>query len=144
MTQATPIKSPHLEDRPTLANLKNPALDNIEGRVAEIADILDDLKAIDIVALDLREVTDFTDFFLIATARSETHMKAMGHQTYSRLKKQGLRPFVPIEDSGLHWTILDYGNVVVHLMDAEARERYALEELWGDGDEFEWRKRATA
>ena len=144
MTQTTPVEAPRQENRSTLAKLKNPALDDIEGRVAEIADILDDLKAIDIVALDLREVTDFTDFFVIATARSETHMKAMGHQTYSRLRKQGLGPFVPIEDSGLHWTILDYGNVVVHLMDAEARERYALEELWGDGDQFEWRNVATA
>ena len=127
-----------------MSKRKKAALADVEDRVSRMACILDDLKADDIVALDLRGITDFTDFFLIATVRSTAQMRGASNQLLELLKKEGLSPFYPMEDESPNWTVLDYGNVVVHLFEARTREHYLLEELWGDAGEFPWREEATA
>ena len=119
-------------------------MDTVEGRVLRITEILDDVKAEEIVALDLRGVVDFTDFFVIATMRSPMQMRAVAAQVFSLLKTEGVRPFAPIEDESPHWTILDYGSVVIHLFDSDTRRHYRLEELWGDAEPYDWQSQATA
>lgn len=121
-----------------------PIVPDVAGRAARAAEILDELKMENITMLDLREVTDFTEFFVIATARSRAQMSAAVHRLTDNLKKWGLRPFTPPEDESPNWLVIDYGDFVVHLFDASAREHYGLEELWGDADELNWRQQATA
>ncbi len=123
-----------------MIELKNPELETAEGRAAHVAEIMDDLKAEEIVALDMRGVADFADFFLIATMRSASHMRSTARKIHDTLRAEGLRPFQPIEDESPRWTILDYGVVVVHLFDAEARQHYRLDLVWGDAGEFDWRE----
>lgn len=124
--------------------MSQPIMSSIAGRAARAAEILDELKMEDIVMLDLRDVTDFTDFFVVATARSRTQMSAAVHRLVEGLRKIGLRPFSPPEDESPNWTVIDYGDFVVHLFDQDARRHYRLEELWGDAVALDWRQEATA
>lgn len=127
-----------------MPKLKKAVLETVESRVSRIGEILDEMKAVEIVALDLRGISDFTDFFVIATMQSSTQMRSALLRIEQELKAEGVRPFVPPELESPKWTVLDYGSVVVHLFDADARRFYALEELWGDGAEFEWQNQALA
>jgi ribosome-associated protein len=119
-------------------------LSTVAARAARTAEILDDLKMEEITVLDLRGVTDFTDFFIVATARSRAQMSAGVQRVLEGLKEAGLRPFAPPEDESPKWTVIDYGDFVVHLFEDEARRHYRLEELWGDATEWDWRQEATA
>jgi ribosome-associated protein len=127
-----------------LAELNQLTPPTVSARVARAAEILDDLKLDEITVLDVRGVTDFTDFFIIATARSRAQMHAGVHRVLEGLRKVGLRPFSPPEDESPNWTVIDYGDFVVHLFEDEARRHYRLEELWGDATEWDWRQEATA
>ena len=90
----------------------------------------DSRKAQDIRVLDLREVTSFTDFFLICTAANPRQAKAIADEIHKALKKTGELP-VSTEgyDTG-EWVLLDYGDFVVHIFSETARKFYDLERLW--------------
>jgi ribosome-associated protein len=96
-------------------------------------DALEDKKAEDILLLDLKGITSFTDYFIISTATSSRMLNALAdgvlEQTRSRHKKKGRLEGVP--EAG--WMIIDYGDIVVHLFDAEVRQYYNLEDLWNKG-----------
>lgn len=112
--------------------------DAIEGRVAQVAETLSDLKLVDIVVLDLRSISDFTDFFVIATAGSAAQSRAAVNRVLRRMREEGVRPFATPDDHSDTWNVLDYGDLVVHVFDKETREHYRLEDLWGDAKEFDW------
>lgn len=118
--------------------------DDAPSRARRIAALLDDQKAEDIVILDLRGVADFADFFVIATARSTSHMRAAAHRLAEALRADRVRPFTPIEDESPNWTVMDYGDVIVHLFEPATREVYRLEDLWADAKPTEWEGCATA
>ncbi len=89
-------------------------------------------KAEDILVLDLRELTSFTDFFVILTGNSSRQNVAISESIEADLKKQKTRP-LGIEGQELaEWILMDYGNFVVHVFSRRAREYYSLEKLWGD------------
>ena len=99
------------------------------GRAAELAL---DRKAQDVTLLDLRNLSSATDFFLIATGRSDTHVSAIADHVIDELKKEGVRP-VGVEGlRGGRWVLVDYVDFVVHVFHPAAREFYQLERLWGD------------
>ena len=99
------------------------------GRAAELAL---DRKAQDVALLDLRNLSSATDFFLIATGRSDTHVTAIADHIIDELKKEGVRP-VGVEGlRGGRWVLVDYVDFVVHVFHPSAREFYQLERLWGD------------
>lgn len=109
-----------------------------------MAEVLAEMKFEDIVALDMRGVTDFADFFLIATGRSRAQMKAAVDRIQREMKNRGARPFTRPEADSDNWVVLDYGDTLIHLFDAPARARYSLEELWGDAPAVDWRQIASA
>jgi ribosome-associated protein len=91
-----------------------------------------DLKAVDLVVLDLRDVTDVTDFFVIASGTSDTHVRAVAEHVALELKKEGA-PVHHVE--GLQqgrWALLDFVDCVVHVFHPTLRQFYQLERLWGD------------
>ena len=107
-----------------------PAADSGLDLAHAIVDILEDRQASDIILMDLRAVSLLADYFVLANADSRRQMQALLDTTTETLQKQHIRP-LRVEgkpDSG--WIILDYGNVVVHLFDPEARAFYKLEQLW--------------
>lgn len=98
----------------------------------EIARVLDEKKAIDIVAIETEEVTVVSDFFVIASGTSNTHTKALADDVEYEIKKRlDIEP-EHIEGRATGWILLDYGTVLVHIFDKESREYYNLERLWTD------------
>jgi ribosome-associated protein len=98
-----------------------------------IVDALEEKKGEDILLLDLREVVSFTDYFILCTATSNRMLNALADDVLEKTrlvhKKKGRLVGTP--DAG--WMIVDYGDVVVHLFDADLRKYYSLEELWSKG-----------
>ena len=93
----------------------------------------DNRKAENIVVLDVREVSTVTDYFVIATGTSEPHLRAIVEEITSRLRDEhDLRPRAMDGTLRTAWVVLDYFDVIVHVMRQDVRERYDLETLWGD------------
>jgi len=89
-------------------------------------------KAQDIVALDMREVSPVTDYFIICSANSTTQVQAIADNIEEKLEEQGI---VPIHKEGYrsaHWILLDFSGCVVHVFLEEERRFYNLESLWSD------------
>ena len=97
-----------------------------------VESVLEGKRAEDIVRLDVREVTDIADEFLVATNNNARQAAAIVQECEKERKRRGLGR-IGIEGlSSSSWVILDYGDLVVHLFLPEQREYYALEHLWGD------------
>ncbi|MEJ7624912.1 MAG: ribosome silencing factor [Pyrinomonadaceae bacterium] len=97
-----------------------------------------DKKAVGLVALDLREITSFTEFFIIASGTNQRQVQAIADEINEQLKKQLTLKPVRVEGySSAEWVLLDYGDFVVHLFNGEAREFYDLARLWRDAGRVE-------
>ena len=107
-------------------------LSDLPHEVARAVELLFDRKAVDVTLLDLRKVSTATDFFVIATGRSDTHVSAIGDHLVDELKKEGVRPSGVEGMRGGRWVLIDYVDFVVHVFHPAAREFYQLERLWGD------------
>jgi ribosome-associated protein len=97
------------------------------------ASIIADKKAEDIVAIDLRGLSSFTDFFIVCSGSSEPQLKAIANELEDRLKKEHRR--CPLGTDGFplsQWIVADYGDVVVHIFHRAKRDIYRLEYLWND------------
>ncbi len=106
---------------------------NSEQLAQTVAHIVDDKKAQDIVALDLRGISSFTDFFVICSGTSEPHLKAIIYEVEQRLKTDyGLRPVAVDGFPTSQWVVADYTEVVIHIFHTDKRSFYSLEDLWGD------------
>jgi ribosome-associated protein len=104
---------------------------NDEIVLNSIAQALFDKKARNVIALDLREVSSLTDYFIIAEGTVDRHVRALEFAVKDCLEEQfGLRPFHEEGQRVGDWVVLDYGSFIVHLFIPELREKYALEELW--------------
>lgn len=91
---------------------------------------LEDVKAQDIVSINVREKTSVTDFMVIASGTSSRHVKSIADNVLEKVKEQGQRPLGSEGlDSG-EWALLDLGDVVVHVMQVATRQFYDLERLW--------------
>ena len=98
-----------------------------------IAGFASDVKAIEIVELDLRGVLGYTDYFVIATGGTERQVKAIHDRIHENMKREhGLLPRRVEGVSESRWILMDYLDVIVHLFTPEAREFYRLEQLWGE------------
>jgi ribosome-associated protein len=83
--------------------------------------------------LDLRGISTFTDFFVICSATSEPHLKAIAGEIESRLREDhGIRAVAVDGFPASQWIVLDYLQVVVHVFHRDKRAFYSLEDLWGD------------
>jgi ribosome-associated protein len=89
-------------------------------------------KAEDAIILDVRNVSSVADFFLICTGTSEPHLKAIADEIARRLRDEGMRPRHRDGYPPSRWIVMDYNDVLVHIFHPELRQRYSLEELWGD------------
>ena len=96
-----------------------------------IVKILDNKKAIDISLIETKELTIVSDYFIIASGTSNTHVRALADEVEEEMGKLGVEPD-HIEGRATGWILLDYGCVLVHVFDPQSREYYNLERLWGD------------
>ena len=96
-------------------------------------DLADNRKAEDIVVLDVRKTSTVTDYFVIASGTSEPHLRAISDEIGGKLAgEHGIEP--QITDGSVHggWLVLDFFDVIVHVMRTDVRRHYDLESLWGD------------
>jgi ribosome-associated protein len=104
-------------------------------RLAELADAK---AASDVVVLDMSELVSYTDFLVICTARNERQARAIADEAKLRLKEEGgLLPGGSEVDEAAGWMVLDYLDCVLHVFTEEARQRYALEDLWREAPRLE-------
>jgi ribosome-associated protein len=90
-------------------------------------------KASDIVAIDLRKISGFTDYFVVCSGNSEPQIKAILGEIRDKLKlEHDIRPLAVDGFPMSQWVVLDYGDVIVHIFHEAKRAFYALEDLWGD------------
>lgn len=91
---------------------------------------LDDLKAQDIVTLDVKGLSDVTDALVIASGTSSRHVKSLADNVIAEAKKQNLRPLGMEGIEAGDWALVDFGEIVVHVMLPQSRKFYDLEKLW--------------
>jgi ribosome-associated protein len=108
-------------------------------------ELADNKKAEDILILDVRGLSSVTDYFVIASGTSEPHLRAIVDEVVDRLREDhDLRPNAIDGTFHTAWVVLDYFDVIVHVMRTDVREHYDLETLWGDAPRVRPRKRAPA
>jgi len=93
---------------------------------------LDEHKAVDVLVLDLRTLSDAADFFIIASGTSDTHVRALAEQVLQAVKAEGTRPHHVEGITAGRWALLDFVDIVVHVFHPTLREYYQLERLWAD------------
>jgi ribosome silencing factor RsfS/YbeB/iojap len=111
----------------------------------ECRELADNRKAEDIVVLDVGEVSSIADYFVIASGTSEPHLRAISDEITEKLREQhGLKPRAVDGTLQAGWLVLDYFDVIVHVMRADVRRHYDLEGLWGDAPRVRPRAKAKA
>ena len=104
--------------------------------------LADNRKAEDLVILDVRELSSVTDYFVLASGSSEPHLRAIVDEITDKLREEhGLRPRAVDGTFHAAWVVLDYFDVIVHIMRQDIRDRYDLETLWGDAPRVRIRKK---
>lgn len=107
-------------------------------------ELADNKKAEDIVILDVRELSSVTDYFVIASGTSEPHLRAIIEEITDHLRDEyDVRPRAVDGTFQASWVVLDFFDVIVHVMRQDIRDRYDLETLWGDAPRVRARKRAA-
>ncbi|MGA9177868.1 MAG: ribosome silencing factor [Desulfobacterales bacterium] len=100
-------------------------------------------KALDLVVLDLRELTSFSDIFIICSGRSNRQVSAIAEYVQVNLKKHDIKPLSVEGKKEGHWVLLDYGHVIIHVFYEPVRVFYDLEGLWIDAKRIETKRFLT-
>jgi ribosome-associated protein len=107
---------------------------NIARRVVSL---LDEKKAFDTIAYDVRGITTLADYFIISSGSSENHTSFLREEADRLLSSYLTRPYpTPRRSAGADWIVLDYGDIIVHIFTPSTREFYHLEGVWGDAPQL--------
>ena len=107
-----------------------PPDEGLDERMLAALHAASDKKALDLVALDLRAIASFTDFFLIATGTNQRQVQAIADSVVEQLKTRGSRAARVEGYTAAEWVLLDYGDFILHVFEEKARRFYDLERLW--------------
>ncbi len=99
------------------------------------ANALNEKKALNLSALKVDDLTVLTEYFLMASATSTTHVRALADEVEFKLGEAGLQPH-HIEGRSTGWVLLDYNSVIIHVFNKESREFYNLDKMWNDAEEI--------
>lgn len=106
--------------------------DALDERICTALDAASDKKALNLLVLDLREVANFTDYFIITSGANTRQVQAIADEVVERLKKQGTRAARVEGYNTAEWVLADYGDFILHVFEDKARQFYDLERLWRD------------
>lgn len=109
---------------------------NSEKIIKIALNALNEKKATQLSAIHVGELTVITEYFIIATANSSSHIKALADIVDEKLSKEGIEAR-HIEGKATGWVLLDYNSVVIHIFSREAREFYGLDRMWNDGEQLD-------
>lgn len=98
----------------------------------QIEHILEEMKAQDIIKMDVSKKTSIADYMIICSGRASRHVAAIAEELYSQLKKSGLDYLRISGTEHGEWALIDCGDIIVHIMQPEIRAYYNLEEIWSD------------
>jgi len=98
----------------------------------KVIESLEELKAVDQVCLDVSSLTTLTDFMIIVTGTSSRHIQSLADRVVEDLKNLNIGPLSLEGEGSQEWVLVDYGDVIVHLMSSQARTFYDLESLWDE------------
>ncbi len=101
-----------------------------EALSAFVADKLDDMKGRDIVTLNISDKADFADYMIICTGNSSRHVKSLAQYVVTETRTAGVEPLGLEGNDVGEWSLVDLGDVIVHIMIEETRDTYNLEQLW--------------
>ncbi len=119
---------------------KNTRADAALAQAIEIARLGDDNKAKNIVILDLRGITPIFDFFILMTGGSRRQIHTLAEEADDYMRGEGEKRLSIQGYQASRWIVQDYGDIIVHVFDADSREYYALEELWADAKIVDWKR----
>ncbi|MBF0479044.1 MAG: ribosome silencing factor [Candidatus Omnitrophica bacterium] len=106
--------------------------------VNKIAQFAADKKAESITILEMKDIVNFCDYFVICTGNTDRHVKAIADNIEDELAKSGMK-ISPKQRTGKNdWVIFDIGDIVVHVFQKDTREFYQLEYLWRDAKKIDW------
>ncbi|HXM33916.1 MAG TPA: ribosome silencing factor [Pyrinomonadaceae bacterium] len=112
-------------------------VEELDERIVMALHAAGEKKALEIVVLDLRNIANFTDYFLIASGANERQVQAISDEVVEKLKKSGT-PAARVEGyRAAEWILMDYGDFIVHVFADKARKFYDLERLWREGKRVE-------
>ncbi len=127
-------------DRPTPAPRTAERLDAVRAFVIEAARLLSDSHCSDIVVFDVTELSDVTDFIIIASGTSDRQIRSVADDVTKLAKESDLEKFGRDEDGPSTWVVLDLIEAIVHLFEPNTRAHYDLEMMWGDAPRVEWKR----
>ncbi|MGI8555922.1 MAG: ribosome silencing factor [Pyrinomonadaceae bacterium] len=123
----------HEQTAATAATEAKTSFDELDENVKLALRCASEKKAVNLTVLDLREITSFTEFFIIAGATNQRQAQAISDDIQEQVKKQlGERPIRIEGYNNAEWILMDYGDFVVHIFEQKSREFYDLERLWRD------------
>ena len=129
----------NLEPSPSASNSHDLAMNstsqNVRGCLKVVHDALTDVKAKDILEIDVRNISNVADAIVIASGTSTRHVKALADNVADEARKAGYRPIGIEGERDAEWILIDLGYVVVHVMLPTARKFYDLESLWRNAPE---------
>jgi ribosome-associated protein len=136
----------HLRGGAAIRIVQNPSVAPVAGnepseseRVMQmVAEAADEQKARDIVVLDVRGQTIVSDFFIMCSGTSTTHIQAIAEGVQDKLREWAQLRAKPEGNAASFWMVLDYGDVILHVFDEGTREFYDLERLWADAKITKW------
>ncbi|GAA6136667.1 hypothetical protein NBRC116583_04140 [Arenicella sp. 4NH20-0111] len=127
--------NPYKSDSEQYKLSKSSHFDNImnsEQLKDQVVDALEDVKGQDIKVIDIADISDFADFMVVASGTSDTHVKALARSASDKLRVQGVKPLNEDGADVGEWVLVDFGDVVLHVMRPEVRAYYDLEKLWDE------------
>jgi ribosome-associated protein len=130
-------KTPARASKPASAAPKRPRLPKLPADLKRGIEAALDRKAVDLVVLDLRKTSAFTDFFVICTGTNSRQVKAIADAVQETLKQDGIRPALVEGYDRADWILVDYFDFIFHVFSPPTREFYSLERLWGDAERLE-------
>ena len=98
------------------------------------AKVLDDKKAFQIEVIDVRKISDITDYFVIANGSVNTHVHSLADELELKLREREIHPLHIEGYASGNWVLLDYTDVIIHIFTPETRDFYDLGRLWNDGE----------
>ena len=138
MTKRTPTARKSAEPKTKAKKIPAPALKRTASTAAtkatarKVAAFALEKKAVDVVVMDVRKVTDVTRFFIVCTGQSTPQVKAIAEHVINSCRESGLEVYHVEGYDSLRWVLIDLVDIVIHVFLPDVRKYYQLERLWGD------------